>query len=66
MILLIDLQEARDNITNDDDNLNVVPLLMQNKAPVNDDCTKADVELRPNQVSERKCHLLLTVLIHCV
>ena len=46
--LLTDLQQARDNIADDDGN--TVPLLMQNKAPVRDDSTKADVELRPDQV----------------
>ena len=41
------------NVT-DDDELNVVPLLMQNKPPVDDDSTDnglADLELRPDEVN---------------
>ena len=35
----------------DDDDVNAVPLLMQNKPPVPDDSVTADVELRPEEVS---------------
>ena len=69
--MLTDLQQARDNITDDDDdgNFSVIPLLMQNKPPLSDDSTKADVEMRPDEVSKQEeglvslepVHLLLVV-----
>ena len=61
MTLLTDLQ-ARDNITDDDDNGNTVPLLMQNKVPVKDDSTKADVELRPDEVRGRTRPFIVNIV----
>ena len=51
-----------------DDELSVVPLLMQNKPPIGDDSADdkmADLELRPEEVSKRE-GLHIVSWVYCI